>query len=100
MRALCTGGLLSAPLQSARLQGTSLLGAPGFVKYGAGVELLGQFCGHNGTISGFSTEMYYLPAKDAVIIVNANRLDADDKSKSTELFLLLTKQLFAQYVNW
>jgi D-alanyl-D-alanine carboxypeptidase len=100
VRALCTGGLLSPAQQSARLQGTSLQGTPAFVKYGAGVELLGQFCGHNGTISGFSSEMFYLPAKDAVIVINVNRLDIDDHSKSSTLFLLLTKQLFSQYVNW
>lgn len=100
-RALCTGRLLSSqPLQRARLQGTPLQGAPDFIQYGAGVLQFGQFCGHNGTIMGFSSEMFYLPAKDAVIVINVNRLDADDHSKSTELFLLLTKQLFAQYVNW
>ncbi len=100
-RAMCTGSLLSSQqLQRARLQGTALQGGPDFIKYGAGVLQLGQFCGHNGTILGFSSEMFYLPAKDAVIVVNVNRLDADDHSQSTELFLLLTKQLFAQYVNW
>jgi D-alanyl-D-alanine carboxypeptidase len=101
VRAMCTRGLLSsAQLQSARLQGATLQGLPEFVKYGAGVELFGQFCGHNGTIFGFSSEMFYLPAKDAVIVINVNRLDADDHSKSSALFLLLSKQLFPQYVNW
>ena len=44
--------------------------------------------------------MFYLPAKDAVIVINVNRLDLDDQSQSTKLFLLLTKALFPTYVNW
>lgn len=99
-RALCRGTLLKPQTQALRLQGTTLDGEPEFVKYARGVELLGNFCGHNGTIFGFSSEMFYLPAKDAVIVVNVNRLDLDDRSRSTELFLLLTRQLFPQDVNW
>ena len=101
VRAMCTdSGLVPSALQRARVQGTTLSGEPDFVKYGVGAVMLGQFCGHNGTIMGFSSEMFYLPARDAVIVINVNRLDVDDHSKSTELFLLLTKQLFAQHVNW
>jgi D-alanyl-D-alanine carboxypeptidase len=35
--------------------------------------LFGDFCGHNGTIFGFSSETFYLPAEDAVVVINANR---------------------------
>ncbi len=99
-RALCAGGLLKPATQAKRLEGTVLDGAPAFVRYGEGVEHLGPFCGHNGTIMGFSSEAFYLPAKDAVIVVNVNRLDADDHSQSTELFLRLTKMLFPSEVKW
>jgi D-alanyl-D-alanine carboxypeptidase len=51
-------------------------------------------------VFGFSSEMFYLPEKDAVIVINVNRLDLDDHSRSTELFLLLAKQLFPQQVSW
>ena len=61
---------------------------------------IGPFCGHNGTIFGFSSEAFYLPAQDAVIVVNVNRLDRDDQSHSTQLFLQLTKALFPQEVPW
>jgi D-alanyl-D-alanine carboxypeptidase len=61
---------------------------------------MGEFCGHNGTIFGFSSEMFYLPEEDAVIVVNVNRLDADDESKSTDLFLAVAKILYPEYVDW
>lgn len=99
-RALCTGTLLTPGTQARRLQGTQLTGEPPFVQYGAGVLKLGRFCGHNGTIFGFSSEMFYLPEQDALVIVSVNRLDLDDHSQSTELFLLLTRELFPQDVNW
>ena len=53
-------------------------GGNGVARYGEAVTQLGPFCGHNGTIMGFSTEAWYLPAEDAVVVVNVNRLDADD----------------------
>jgi D-alanyl-D-alanine carboxypeptidase len=99
-RALCTGSLLKPQTHARRLQGSTLDGEPAFVQYGAGVLKLGRFCGHNGTVFGFSSEMFYLPERDAVVIVNVNRLDLDDHSQSTELFLLLTKELFPQDVDW
>ncbi len=99
-RALCTGTLLSRATQQRRLQGHNLDGEPAFIEYGAGLIHLGKFCGHNGTIFGFSSEMFYLPEKDALIVINVNRLDLDDRSRSTELFLRLSKQLFPQHVDW
>jgi D-alanyl-D-alanine carboxypeptidase len=55
---------------------------------------LGPFCGHNGTIMGFSTEAWYLPEEDAVIVINVNRLDVDDHSMSGELFGTLVRVVF------
>jgi D-alanyl-D-alanine carboxypeptidase len=97
VRALCTGTLLKPETQRERLAG--MTGAE-FIKYGEGILLFGQFCGHNGTIFGFSSEAFYLPPKDAVIVINVNRLDRDDQSQSHELFLRLTKELFPEEVNW
>ncbi len=68
--------------------------------YGEGIEKLGNSWGHNGTIFGFSSEMFYLPEEDAVILVNVNRLDVDDQSKSTDLFLAVSKTFFPEYVDW
>ena len=99
-RAVCTGRLLKPATQAARLRGKHLLGAPDFARYGDGIELLGPLCGHNGTIFGFSTEMFYLPAKDAVIVINVNRLDEDDQSQSSALLVALTRILFPDRVPW
>ena len=99
-RALCIGTLLKPETQRLRLQATRLEGEPAFVTYGAGIARIGRFCGHNGTIFGFSSEMFYLPEKDAVIVIDVNRLDRDDKSQSTETFLSVSKLLFPEYVNW
>jgi D-alanyl-D-alanine carboxypeptidase len=99
-KALCTGTLLSPDLQKARLEGQPLVGQPNFVQYGEAIVLIGEFCGHNGTIFGFSSEMWYLPAEDAVMVINVNRLDEDDESESTNLFLTLAKIAFPQHVDW
>jgi len=71
-----------------------------FVRYGEGILKLGEFYGHNGTIFGFSTEMFYLPPKDAVIVINVNRLDLDDNSWSSGLFTAISKIVFPDYVSW
>ena len=99
-RAMCKAGLLQPAAQQARLRTDPLEDAPAFVGYGQGLVKFGRFCGHNGTIFGFSSEMWYLPEKDAVMVIDVNRLDADDHSKSTGLFLVLSKILFPDYVNW
>lgn len=92
VRALCEGALISPEAQTARLRGDPIGG--GQARYGEGVVTLGPFCGHNGTIFGFSTEAWMLPERDAVIIVNVNRLDADDVSRSSDLFGRVVRALF------
>ncbi|MFB9991556.1 serine hydrolase domain-containing protein [Deinococcus oregonensis] len=100
MRALYAGTLLQPATQVERLRGEQIEGAPPFVQYGEGLMHIGPFCGHNGTIFGFSSDAFYLPSQDAVIVVNVNRLDQDDQSHSTQLFLKVTKLLFPQEVPW
>jgi D-alanyl-D-alanine carboxypeptidase len=99
-RALYTGSLLDPATQEARLKTQGLEGQPDFVGYGEGIEKFGNFWGHNGTCFGFSSEMFYLPEEDAVIVVNVNRLDEDDESKSTDIFLAVSKTFFPEYVEW
>ena len=93
-RALCTGTLLEPETQAARMETEPFAGGNGVARYGRGVAQLGPFCGHNGTIMGFSTEAWYLPAEDAVVVVNVSRLDADDASMSGDLFGKLVTALF------
>ncbi len=100
VRALCRGALLTPAAQAERLRTTPLEGAPASVGYGEAVAMLGPFCGHNGTIMGSSTDAWYLPAEDASVVVNVNRLDADDRSFSTDIFLKVAKIVFPDRVDW
>lgn len=99
-RALGQGSLLKPATQAQRLISFPFKGSPDFVRYGGGMEELGDFVGHNGTIFGFSTEMYYLPAQQATIVINVNRLDEDDKSQSADLFLAVSAILFPESSPW
>ena len=106
--ALCAGTLLRPATQEARLRARPFDGTeadpnrpgPPFVRYGQGIGLFSRFCGHNGTIMGFSTEMFYLPRTGATIVINTNRLDEDDASTSSGLFVKLAKLLFPDDVDW
>ena len=98
-RAICVGTLLKPATQRARLV-TDRFAGETIVRYGEGIGTLGRFCGHNGTIFGFSSEMWYLPERDAVIVVSVNRLDRDDHSQSNLLFLKIAKVLFPDLVDW
>jgi D-alanyl-D-alanine carboxypeptidase len=99
-KALCEGDLLEPQTQKLRLKSDPMEGDPPFVRYGQGLVFLGEWCGHNGTIFGFSSEMFYLPEEEAVIVVDVNRLDLDDQSKSTNIFLGVSKTLFPEHVDW
>lgn len=99
-RALCRGDLLRPQTQAERLRPTVLEGRPAFIGYGEGLARIGRFCGHNGTIFGFSTEAWYLPEADATIVVSVNRLDLDDASKSFNTFALIARALFPTLVDW
>ena len=70
------------------------------MRYGAAVTTIGPYCGHNGTIMGFSTEAWYLPSRDAVIAISVNRLDADDRSMSTALFEKIAAAVFPDETPW
>ncbi len=44
----------------------------------------GKKWGHVGTISGFSTEMWYMPEKDATLVISVNRSDEQMDSHSRD----------------
>jgi len=100
-RALYTGhNLLNPETQKQRLESKPFKGIPDFIQYGEGIIKFGNFYGHNGTICGFSSGMFYQPDNDATIIVNVSRLDLDDKSQSSVIFEEVAKYLFPNVVNW
>jgi D-alanyl-D-alanine carboxypeptidase len=96
-KAVCTGRLLNPATHRARLQTEPTEGL-GFLEYGEGIAKDGKFCGHPGAIAGFSTEMWYLPEKDATLVVNVNRLDDYGDPPARALLGDIIEILFPKYV--
>ena len=90
---LCGGGLLRPETQADRLRSHLFEGSPN-AGYGEAIVTVGKICGHNGTQIGFSTEAWYIKPSRAVVVINVNRLDADDKSQSEKLFMAIVTELF------
>jgi D-alanyl-D-alanine carboxypeptidase len=92
-RALCRGDLLKPETQQQRMQGQPLAGSD--TDYGEGVATGHGFCGHSGTINGFSTDMYYIKELDASLVISVNRLDRDNKSQSTAILGLMGETILS-----
>jgi D-alanyl-D-alanine carboxypeptidase len=92
-RALCRGDLLRPQTQRERMEGQHLVGTE--ADYGEGVALGHGFCGHSGTINGFSTDMYYIEKLDASLVINVNRLDRDNRSQSTPIFGIVSRTILS-----
>jgi D-alanyl-D-alanine carboxypeptidase len=92
-RALCRGDLLKPQTQRERMEGQPLVGTE--TNYGEGVALGHGFCGHSGTINGFSSDMYYIEKLDASLVISVNRLDRDNKSQSTPILGVVSKTILS-----
>jgi D-alanyl-D-alanine carboxypeptidase len=57
---------------------------------------LGDLWGHGGTISGFSTDMWYMPEADATIVVSVNRSDETMGNHSNDVLLAVLTSLFPE----
>jgi D-alanyl-D-alanine carboxypeptidase len=97
--AVCTGELLKPDTHRARLRTHHLSGEPDFVGYGEGITKVGEFCGHDGRQPGFVSEMWYLPERDATIVVNINREEQYTSAPSEALVLTIANILFPKYVS-
>ena len=93
-RVLATGTLLSTQTQAARLTTVSFHNpGPVRVGYGLGVFELDHFLGHNGAIVGYSSAMFYLPSKDATIVVWGNN-STNSTTPTTTIMFDLARVLF------
>jgi D-alanyl-D-alanine carboxypeptidase len=92
-RVLCRGGLLKPQTQRERMEGQPLVGAN--VDYGEGVGMGSGFCGHSGTINGFSTDMYYIKKLDASLVISVSRLDRDNRLQSSPVLSLVSKTILS-----
>jgi D-alanyl-D-alanine carboxypeptidase len=95
VRVLCTGGLLRPETQRARMEGQALIGTT--TQYGEGVITGPGACGHSGTVPGFTTDMYYFVERNATLIINVNRLDRDDKPRTSPVLKAVSDTLAAQF---
>jgi D-alanyl-D-alanine carboxypeptidase len=95
-RALYKGELLNPETQQARLEVQRGEGVSESSGYGEGIAKLGKLWGHGGTISGFSTDMWYLPEEDATIVVSVNRSDETMDNHSNVVLLAVLRRLFPE----
>lgn len=67
--------------------------------FGLGINCTGGWFGYTGSMSGYSTAAYYLPAQDATIIafVNSQR-EEPGPSVANAIVLDITKILFPQNI--
>jgi len=95
-RALYNGDLLNPETQQARLEIQRGEGVSESSGYGEGIAKLGKLWGHGGTISGFSTDMWYMPEADATIVVSVNRSDETMDNHSNDVLLAVLTSLFPE----
>jgi len=101
VKALADGTLLGQATQEERLTWVDMPGMERFEgKYGLGICSFGGFVGHNGEILGYNSSMYYLPSKDATIVVLLNKCRPGTESPADEVFLHIAKILFPEEVPW
>ena len=96
-RDLCKGTLLKPDTQKARLRTQPFEGG-GFA-YGEGIAMLSNLWGHNGTISGFSTEMWYARDLDASVVISVNRSDQTMSSESGNVLAAVVKALLPEHAG-
>jgi D-alanyl-D-alanine carboxypeptidase len=95
-RAVYNGDLLNPETQRARLETQRGEGVSESSGYGEGIGKAGKLWGHGGTISGFSTEMWYIPEADATIVISVNRSDETMDNHSNDVLLAVLTSLFPE----
>ncbi len=93
VRTFCRGGLLAPATQRAMLRGEPLAGST--TRYGEGIISNPGICGHSGTINGFNTDVYYFEKLDAAVVIDVNRLDADNAPQTTPVLEAVFKTINA-----
>jgi D-alanyl-D-alanine carboxypeptidase len=96
VRILSGGSLLSERAKNEQFKFVET-GQP-YLKYGLGVARLGNFVGHDGGIPGYNSAMFYLPAKDTIIIVLLNNFS--DANIASLLFMEIAKIVAPDEAPW
>ena len=90
--AVCTGKLLEPETHEARLR--TIYG------YGEGIVKMGRFCGHVGELPGFNSAMWYLPHRDATIVIIVNRTNPTGEPLADILAKTNMKILLPKDTSW
>jgi D-alanyl-D-alanine carboxypeptidase len=95
VKAYTTGSLISPELQKERTTWVTLPPNSPKRAYGLGIGIDNGWLGHTGELPGYNTAGYYLPAKDAVFVVEVNSDIAgpDKANPAPAIFKSLTKIL-------
>jgi len=96
VEALATGQLISPAMQQERL--TCRDTGDGITRYGLGILQYGEFLGHDGTLPGFDSVMYYLPSRHATFVILANTVGAGHAPK--DIFKRIVAILLPDAVAW
>jgi D-alanyl-D-alanine carboxypeptidase len=94
-KAMATGALLEPATQELRLRTRVLASGPVTVKYGMGIGDINGFLGHSGAIFGYSTATFYLPSRDATLVVLGNNCDLSS-NPTLDILLRLGLALFPE----
>lgn len=80
IEALATGELLNSETQKKRLTWVDSKETVAALRmsYGLGIAKIGGFLGQNGSVMGYSTAAYYLPARDATFFACITRYPTED----------------------
>jgi D-alanyl-D-alanine carboxypeptidase len=98
--ALASGKLLSPEMQAQRLQtvGATPMTAPND-GYGLGLFNLGGWIGHNGSLPGYQTAVFYLPEKQTTGHLHQHRYRLPGVDTSAMLATAITTIISPDHVN-
>jgi D-alanyl-D-alanine carboxypeptidase len=91
-RLLANGDLISAALQTQRLELTTIATEPYVVGYGLGIFTMAGYWGHNGGVNGYSTFMVHNPDSDTTI-VSATNLSTNEGGGADQIFAAISRLL-------
>jgi D-alanyl-D-alanine carboxypeptidase len=95
-KALASGALLKPETHAKQIEfGWMTKAGDMRIGYGLGIANFGGLIGHNGAIFGYSTAMFYLPAKDATIVLAGNQA-SNFSNATTEIAIVLARYLLPE----
>jgi D-alanyl-D-alanine carboxypeptidase len=97
-KALAGGELISNAMHKEQLTWVDIPGTEGITKYGLGIFNIGGLIGHNGQTPGYQSSVFYLPKKEATIIVLLNNVT--EQSLDLQVTMAIAEEVFPDDVSW